>query len=257
MKMMGGEWSRGDVIGVIVLVLTVIGLPAMWLAVPGIPKMFHWDKADKSKEAKAFTSYVGQVSNESGVGIPNALVIATQDESIGQPIHTDANGQFQIQVSAETKSLRLVVSAEGFTTVKIQANTQRTGPEDITPRAAPVISQEKAKPVSPEPKPIKPRETAPTVPQNDPPAPTINQSIINNAPNFGSQINNVFPTPPRPDPPNVGFQQSPYPPAMNFNAFRGNGPAPLSPDNVFLLKIYVDRAYEDRPLILFAINLSQ
>jgi hypothetical protein len=41
MKLLGGEWSRGDL-------LAVIGVVAAILAIPGMPKLLHWDSDSSS-----------------------------------------------------------------------------------------------------------------------------------------------------------------------------------------------------------------
>jgi hypothetical protein len=43
MKLMGGDWSRGDFLAAFGLILAAIGVIAAILAVPGMPKIAHWD----------------------------------------------------------------------------------------------------------------------------------------------------------------------------------------------------------------------
>jgi hypothetical protein len=43
MKLLGGNWSRGDVFAALGLLLAMLGLVAAFLAVPGMPKVVHWD----------------------------------------------------------------------------------------------------------------------------------------------------------------------------------------------------------------------
>jgi hypothetical protein len=45
MKLLGGKWSKGDI-------LALIGVAAAVLAIPGMPKLFHWD-SDKSQQVQA------------------------------------------------------------------------------------------------------------------------------------------------------------------------------------------------------------
>src|ERR1039458_2643206 len=55
-------------------------------------------------------TFVGRVFDEADKPIAGATVFATQDQNPGQGIRTDAYGQFQIEVAAETKAMSLVVS---------------------------------------------------------------------------------------------------------------------------------------------------
>jgi hypothetical protein len=41
MKLLGGKWSRGDL-------LALLGVIAAVLAIPGMPKLFHWDSDSSS-----------------------------------------------------------------------------------------------------------------------------------------------------------------------------------------------------------------
>jgi hypothetical protein len=41
MKLLGGKWSRGDV-------FALLGVLAAVLAIPGMPKLFHWDSDSSS-----------------------------------------------------------------------------------------------------------------------------------------------------------------------------------------------------------------
>lgn len=45
MKLLGGKWSRGDF-------LALLGVIAAVLAVPGMPKLFHWDSEPPSKHVE-------------------------------------------------------------------------------------------------------------------------------------------------------------------------------------------------------------
>lgn len=130
MKLTGGKWSKGDGIAVLTLVAAI-------LAVPGMPKLFHWDQPVHSQSqqpadmAKAPTTYVGRVTTVSGSAITRAVVLAFADQNVGQNIRVDSSGQFQIQVPGGTRSLRLVVNAPGFAEATVQANIHRTGPEEL------------------------------------------------------------------------------------------------------------------------------
>jgi len=43
MKALGGKWSKGDIIA-------LLGVIAAVLAIPGMPKLFHWDSTDPSPQ---------------------------------------------------------------------------------------------------------------------------------------------------------------------------------------------------------------
>jgi hypothetical protein len=188
MKLLGGLWSKGDIFAAIGL-LGVIGTV---LTIPGMPKLFHWDEkpaavlAQPAPQAEQPTVFTGQVTAIGGGPVVGASVIAFKDQTIGESIRTDTNGQFEIQVPANTQSLRLVMSAAGFANSTIQANPHRTGPEEIVMKkvvpAAPKARQDIATP----PKAPAPIVQVPTVPAAQTPP---NQGIINNAPNQGVQNN--------------------------------------------------------------------
>jgi hypothetical protein len=183
MKLLGGAWSKGDA-------FAAIGVVATILAVPGMPKLFHWDEkptlavAKSTPQSSVPITFTGQVSAAGGKPIGGATVIAFQNQEVGQTIRTDANGQFQIQLPANTQSLRLVVTAEGFANSTIQANVRRTVPEEIVLQPTMTSARrQKGSVVTPAP-PQPPVQVSPT-PASGPP----NQGIINNAPNQGIQNN--------------------------------------------------------------------
>ncbi len=45
MKLLGGKWSRGDL-------LALLGVIAAILAIPGMPKLFHWDSDSSSTQVE-------------------------------------------------------------------------------------------------------------------------------------------------------------------------------------------------------------
>jgi len=55
MKLRGGEWSKGDILALLGLMVTAVGVVAGILAIPGMPKFFHLDSADSSKRAETST----------------------------------------------------------------------------------------------------------------------------------------------------------------------------------------------------------
>ena len=169
-------------------------------------------------------TFSGRVSDDTGKAILGATVIATIDQSVGQPIRTDANGQFQIEIPAEAKSLRLNVNADGYSEMPLQVNIHRTGPEEIhmqrIPAPVPVTpSQPKLKP--------QPHAAVPD-PSATPPAqvPAPSQNICgpgvvncNFAPNQGHQ--DTYYGVPQP-PPKADFAQTPIQPlAFNSESLRG------------------------------------
>ena len=44
MKLLGGKWYKGDV-------FALLGVIAAVLAIPGMPKLFHWDSDSSSTHA--------------------------------------------------------------------------------------------------------------------------------------------------------------------------------------------------------------
>ncbi|HEY5214999.1 MAG TPA: carboxypeptidase-like regulatory domain-containing protein [Acidobacteriaceae bacterium] len=187
MKLSGGPWSRGDIFAAIGL----IGVIGTILAIPGMPKFFHWDEkstpvlAHPVPQAESPSTFTGQVTAVGRGPIVGASVIAFKDQAIGESIRTDANGQFQVQLPANIQSLRLVVSAAGFANSTIQVNPHRMGPEEIVLQkvvpASPKVRDGKV--ASP---PVVQVGQVPAVPLSEP---QPNQGIINNAPNQGIQNN--------------------------------------------------------------------
>ena len=172
--------SRTSIATAVISGLFLVG--AAWLGA------HHADRDSNSKNFPPATfGYVGLVSTDAGKPIPDATVLATRDENVGQSIRSDSNGQFQIQLPGDTRTLRLKIDAAGFREDKIQADIHRTGPEEIylhalAPNTAPAADPHKARP----------RPTAQpqiSVPPSAPPPSQPNQGIINNAPNQGIQNN--------------------------------------------------------------------
>ena len=59
MKLMGGDWSKGDILAGLGLIIAAVRVVAAILAIPGMPKIAHWDsepsvkQSDDSSPAKA------------------------------------------------------------------------------------------------------------------------------------------------------------------------------------------------------------
>jgi Carboxypeptidase regulatory-like domain len=158
-----------------------------------IPLYFSARHSGAKVMEKPSMTFSGRVTDNGAKPIQGATVIATKDQSVGEPIRSDSNGQFQVQLPADTQSLRLTVNADGYGPETIQANIHRTGPEEIYMHRLPIPM---VKPIPapltkshPEPRPQK----ADTAPATAPPpiaAPQQpNQGIINNSPNQGIQNN--------------------------------------------------------------------
>jgi Carboxypeptidase regulatory-like domain len=111
--------------------------------------------------------YSGRVTDEGGKPIPNATVMVFADQSVGQSRRTDANGLFQVQLAAETKSLRLVVTAPGFGDMTVETSVHRTGPEEVFLRR--LVNRK-------QPTKGEPAFTAPTSPPPTSPPPVVNNS---------------------------------------------------------------------------------
>jgi hypothetical protein len=43
MLLRGGEWSRGDFLALLAIVVAIVGVVVAVLTIPGMPKLFHWD----------------------------------------------------------------------------------------------------------------------------------------------------------------------------------------------------------------------
>jgi hypothetical protein len=50
MKLLGGDWSKGDILALLGLLVAVIGVGAAILAIPGMPKIFHSDTETQVKQ---------------------------------------------------------------------------------------------------------------------------------------------------------------------------------------------------------------
>lgn len=72
MKLLGGKWSRGDI-------LALLGVLAAALAIPGMPKLFHWD----SESGSTHLETTGPTQAGS-VPAPRKAVQRVRDVSSGQ-----------------------------------------------------------------------------------------------------------------------------------------------------------------------------
>ena len=52
MKLRGGEWSRGDFLALLGVIVAVVGVVVAVLTVPGMPKFLHWDSDSSAKDAE-------------------------------------------------------------------------------------------------------------------------------------------------------------------------------------------------------------
>jgi hypothetical protein len=112
-------------IAIVIAILTVAG--GITQAIISKPKT----ETKQTTDAKTTITFVGRVSDDTNKPLPAALILATVDQTVGQGIRTDSNGQFQIELPAETKAMSLIVSDDGFATETVQANIHRTGAEPI------------------------------------------------------------------------------------------------------------------------------
>jgi hypothetical protein len=254
-KVIGGSWSKNQIIGLSAVLLTGLCALIAILSMQGMPKFFHWDHVTATAAAmppsqgNGTLTFTGRVFSESGQPVSGAKVIAAQDQSIGQTIRTDSNGQFQIQLPADTQTLRLVISADGFTNSTIQANVHRTGPEEIVLHSV-QSSLNKQVPRA------VPATAAPTAPTGTAPAPSVppnSSGFYNFAPNQGHQNycapgstcdQSTHTNEPQP-PPYAHFEQFPVP---------SDGKGPASPymnegsDRFHpgvILNISVDKLFDD------------
>jgi len=51
MKLMGGDWSKGDILAGLGLIIAAVGVVAAILAIPGMPKIAHWDSEPSVKQS--------------------------------------------------------------------------------------------------------------------------------------------------------------------------------------------------------------
>jgi hypothetical protein len=49
MKLMGGEWSGGDLLALLGVLVAIAGVLVATLTIPGMPKVFHWDSDSTAK----------------------------------------------------------------------------------------------------------------------------------------------------------------------------------------------------------------
>lgn len=200
-----------------------------------------------STRAEQQVTFVGRVSTDSGEPIGTASIIATIDQTPGQESRTDSNGQFQIELPAEARSLRLVVDAVGYVQETVQANVHRTGPEEIhlhralTPK--PQVRHNTV--IIPQRAGGSPSSATATV------TPVPNQGIINNAPNLGVQNNCTagvvncdqslhVTTAPKPPPPVASFQELPLPTDVRGTPSPehwGEGASRFSPGSTLVISV--------------------
>jgi hypothetical protein len=50
MKLRGGEWSRGDLLALLGILVAIAGVLAAVLAIPGMPRIFHGDSDSTAKQ---------------------------------------------------------------------------------------------------------------------------------------------------------------------------------------------------------------
>jgi len=72
MKLLGGKWSRGDI-------LALLGVLAAALAIPGMPKLFHWDSESESTHMETPST-----TQPGSVPAPHKPVQRVRDVSSGQ-----------------------------------------------------------------------------------------------------------------------------------------------------------------------------
>jgi hypothetical protein len=72
MKLLGGKWSRGDL-------LALLGVIAAVLAIPGMPKLFHWDTDPSTTHTETSTT-----RDRSSLPVPRKAVQRVRDVSSGQ-----------------------------------------------------------------------------------------------------------------------------------------------------------------------------
>lgn len=73
MKLLGGKWSRGDV-------FALLGVVAAVLAIPGMPRLFHWDSGSSS----ALVERPGAATDRKAASPASKPVHKLRDVSSGQ-----------------------------------------------------------------------------------------------------------------------------------------------------------------------------
>lgn len=95
MKLLGGDWSKGDIIAVLGLLIAVVGVVAAILAIPGMPKIAHWDSEPKARQeptpavpAAPLTKHVAKsadvTSGQVNFGCDQTLPVETPIVSFGK-----------------------------------------------------------------------------------------------------------------------------------------------------------------------------
>jgi hypothetical protein len=81
MKLRGGEWSKGDIIALLGLVVALAGVIAAILAVPGMPKLVHFDSEAPVKSVTPATKSVAKsadvTSGQVNFGCDQTLPVET------------------------------------------------------------------------------------------------------------------------------------------------------------------------------------
>jgi hypothetical protein len=95
MKLRGGEWSKGDVLAFLGLLVAVVGVAAAILGIPGMPKLVHWDSESPVKQesqpaatpalpAKRVTKAADVTSGQVNFGCDQTLPVETPLVSFGK-----------------------------------------------------------------------------------------------------------------------------------------------------------------------------
>lgn len=108
---------------IIVALITAVGA----ILVPVVQGIFN---APKSL-IKPTIPFSGIVRDDSGKPVSQAKVTIAEDQGVPQVVRTDSDGIFHLEMLADSRSLRLTIDADGFSSLTKDASVRRTGPEEI------------------------------------------------------------------------------------------------------------------------------
>jgi hypothetical protein len=138
MKLRGGAWSRGDILAAI----GVIGVIGTILAIPGMPKFFHWDEkstqvsaqvvpqtASPTAQNRTFSGRVFDATTKKAVA--GAEIFVAQDQLTPEMVFSDSNGAFVVIVHPTTSIMRIDVSAKNYVPQVRTVSPLRSGIEEF------------------------------------------------------------------------------------------------------------------------------
>jgi hypothetical protein len=107
MKLLGGKWSRGDF-------LALLGVIAAILAIPGMPRLFHWDSETSSKQVETPGTATTPKMLTPAPGEPRAEGIPKQSDKVKSPLVKTATTPTWEQVRTDLAHNYVDVNVKGI-----------------------------------------------------------------------------------------------------------------------------------------------